>query len=966
WIGGENELASYIGNRLQVYSLKDIQEHPQTHINIIVKDSRGRVWTGLYKDGIVYYDTKERKFHRVGDEASKELDVRCIYEDRDGKIWIGAEQGLYSYSNRRWKEEKAIESQLNDKNIHGILRTKDGNLWIGTFSKGVNILDKDNQPVHAFTTANGFPSNAVNHMTADSKGRIWVATREGLTCFADTAHPESYTHFSIPEGLANTQVRAIQEDRKGNIWISTNGGISRLDEQERKFYNYNHHDGIPMGDFMDGSACITPKGIIHFGSQNGVCHFNPDELSGIREVSPEAITRFVVYNQNTEEKESSLSLPISDRLIELSHGQNTFDISFNVKDYSQSTQVEFAYKLEGLSNEWFNTLSENQVTFRNIPHGNYTFKVKARFRNQVWNEQIDHLHIRIAPPFWLTWYAKLFYFLIIGVIVYMLLSFYKRRLVLESTLKLQKEKEKNIQELNNERLRFFTNITHELRTPLTLILGPLEDLLGDGTLSPKHHKKISIIHNSSLRLLDLINRILEFRKTQTQNRKLAVSRGNIAHLIQEIGLKYKELNLNKSVNYRTEIETEETDMFFDGEVVNMIVDNLMTNAGKYTSEGEICLRLRSVEENQLKYTEISVSDTGHGIAPEALPHIFDRYYQANSEYQASGSGIGLALVKSLADLHEAVLSVESELETGTTFRLRLLTNNTYPNAVHPEKKDEKPQPAIETPETEAATDEQPIILIVEDNADIREYVQSALGEVFEIITASNGKEGLETAQVRIPNVIVSDIMMPVMDGLELCRQLKKDIRTCHIPVVLLTAKDSMQDKETGYAAGADSYLTKPFSANLLHSRINNILETRKLMASLIANNTVPQIQEPAKETQPENKVQPLNRLDNEFLQKVTAIIEENLEKEKLDVSFIAEKMYMSHSTLYRKIKGLTEMSVNEFIRKIKMRKSLELMKDGYGISEIAYILGYSTTSYFRQCFKEEYGMSPSDYLKEKQ
>ena len=309
-------------------------------------------------------------------------------------------------------------------------------------------------------------------------------------------------------------------------------------------------------------------------------------------------------------------------------------------------------------------------------------------------------------------------------------------------------------------------------------------------------------------------------------------------------------------------------------------------------------------------------------------------------------------------MHEGILTVESELEVGTTFSLRLLTNNTYPNASHPEKKESKQQSGIETPEKDTQGDERPIILLVEDNADICEYVQSALGEVFEIITARNGKEGLEIAQKRIPNIIVSDIMMPIMDGLELCRLLKKDILTCHIPVVLLTAKDSLQDKEAGYAAGADSYLTKPFSANLLHSRINNILETRKMIATVVTSNAAQASQE-----EKETDNQPLTRLDNEFLQKVTEIIEKNLGTDKLDIAFIAEKMCMSHSTLYRKIKGLTEMSANEFIRKIKMRKSIELMKDGYSISEIAYTLGFSSSAYFRQCFKDEFGMSPTEYIK---
>ena len=616
--------------------------------------------------------------------------------------------------------------------------------------------------------------------------------------------------------------------------------------------------------------------------------------------------------------------------------------------------------LEGLENAWYSTQGDNQVTFRNIPHGNYVFKVKTRFRNQEWNENAAQLTVVIAPPLWLTWYAKLGYVILFIFALYALLRFYKRKLDLESSLEVERKQSLNKQELNEERLRFYTNITHELRTPLTLILGPLEDLLSDATLSPKHANKISIIHDSATRLLNLINRILEFRKTETQNRKLSVAKGDLGQLVQEVGLRYKELNPNNKVNYHIHIETEDTEIFYDADMITIILDNLMSNAAKYTSEGDITLSLRSVEENQIKYTEISVSDTGHGIDAEALPHIFDRYYQAKSKYQASGSGIGLALVKGLSELHEGILKVESAVDTGTTFTLRLLTENTYPNAIHAQHDmEKKPMDAEETTITDTPTENHPIVLVVEDNADIREYIRSSFTDIYEVITAKDGKEGWELAQVRIPNIIVSDIMMPVMDGIELCKRIKEDMRTSHIPVILLTAKDSLQDKEEGYASGADSYLTKPFSAKLLHSRINNLLETRKKIASLLA----------LADTQPkqESAVSSLNKLDNEFLQKITQIIEENLEMEKMDIAFIADKMCMSHSTLYRKIKGLTDMSANEFIRKVKMRKGVELlMSRQYTISEIAYMIGFSSVAYFRQCFKDEYGMSPSDYVKQKQ
>ena len=844
--------------------------------------------------------------------------------------------------------------------VHGIIRDKNGKLWVGTFGKGVCVFDEDDKKLYNFTTDHSFPSNAVNYMMEDSRKRILVATREGIIIFKDVSQPNVFVSFGAKEGLENTQVRAIQEDHDGYIWISTNGGISRLDEKNKRFYNYNYHDGIPMGDFMDGSTCITPDGTLFFGSQNGACYFNPRELSSPREVSPVTITQFFIYNKQTESRDTRLPVPISNRIVELPYNQNTFNISFNVLDYTQSSQVEFSYMLEGLENAWYSTQGDNQVTFRNIPHGNYVFKVKTRFRNQEWNENAAQLTVVIAPPLWLTWYAKLGYVILFIFALYALLRFYKRKLDLESSLEVERKQSLNKQELNEERLRFYTNITHELRTPLTLILGPLEDLLSDATLSPKHANKISIIHDSATRLLNLINRILEFRKTETQNRKLSVAKGDLGQLVQEVGLRYKELNPNNKVNYHIHIETEDTEIFYDADMITIILDNLMSNAAKYTSEGDITLSLRSVEENQIKYTEISVSDTGHGIDAEALPHIFDLYYQAKSKYQASGSGIGLALVKGLSELHEGILKVESAVDTGTTFTLRLLTENTYPNAIHAQHDmEKKPMDAEETTITDTPTENHPIVLVVEDNADIREYIRSSFTDIYEVITAKDGKEGWELAQARIPNIIVSDIMMPVMDGIELCKRIKEDMRTSHIPVILLTAKDSLQDKEEGYASGADSYLTKPFSAKLLHSRINNLLETRKKIASLLA----------LADTQPkqESAVSSLNKLDNEFLQKITQIIEENLEMEKMDIAFIADKMCMSHSTLYRKIKGLTDMSANEFIRKVKMRKGVELLMSGqYTISEIAYMIGFSSVAYFRQCFKDEYGMSPSDYVKQKQ
>ncbi len=960
-LGGEGEIALYTQAKgWTMVPLPANRRH--THINAIFRDSRGRYWLGTWLEGILVYDGAEVK-HINGKDAD-ELDVRTFSEDADGRIWICTSLGLYTYYNNNLRREDKLNSQLPDLAVCGAFHAPDGKLWVSTSGRGVAVFDRQGRLARHLSTAQGFPTGATNTLKADTRGRILVGTHDGLVIFPDPARADTFQVFGAEAGLKNTSVRAIHEDRDGRLWMSTNGGISSLDEANGKFFNFDYRDGVPQGDFMDNSACLTPDGMLFFGSQEGACRFNPFELATPRKMTPVAITKCYLFAKEDGAADTRVSLPVASGKVTLPKGQSTFVVAFNVPDYAQSPHVEFQYMLEGLEKTWYDMQDGKQVTFRNIAPGRYTFKVRGRFRNGTWDEHTAELKVTIPPPLWRTWYAKTVYILLALLLVYYTARTYTHRLKLESSLEVERRNNRNQQALNNERLRFYTNITHELRTPLTLILGPIEDLLGDATLSPGQTDKLSLIHESAARLLNLVNGLLEFRKTETQNRKLTVARGDLARLVQEVGLRYKELNRNREVTYIINIDTMETQLYFDADMITSILDNLLSNAAKYTRRGTITVTLTSAEEAGLKYTLLSVADTGHGIDAAELPHIFERYYQGKSKYQVAGTGIGLALVKSLVELHEGILEVESKPEVGTTFTLRLITENTYPGAVHLPERDSKAD-AQETggdqePDT-ATADERPLLLVVEDNADIRDYLSRSLSDRYAVITADDGQQGWEAAQTRIPNVIVSDVMMPVMDGFELCKRVKEDMRTSHIPVILLTARDSLRDKEAGYAAKADSYLTKPFSAKLLLSRIENLLEARRRIAMLITargSAAARPIEEPAPA---------LNRLDDEFLHKLTQIIEENLEMDKLDVGFLADKMCMSHSTLYRKIKGLTEVSANEFIRKTKMRKGAELLREGrHTVTEIAYMTGFNSVTYFRQCFKEEYGMTPSEYVKKKE
>lgn len=956
WIGTDGGGINVFdkGKRVAVYK-EETGDLTDNSIQAALCDSEGNLWFGSFMGGVDFYDVKKKSFHQIFPKDKTGEDVRALYEDAE-YVWIGTSNGIYKVRlhDKGIADHYTVENNL----VRCISKDNLNRLWIGTFGGGLGVFDEHFQCVKLFNVTSLFPSNTINTVYMDSQNRMWIGTGEGLVCFP-SSQSWDYKVYRSEEGLSNVHIRAITEDNHGNIWVSTNKGISCLLKDKEVFYNYDHWDNVPMGNFMSGSVAEAKDGTLYFGSINGLCRFNPDQVLEKRESPAAIITEMRIFGplRDTDSNEKVMALEGQSE-VRLSYMQNNFSVTFNIQNYALADQVEYAYMLKGLENSWYTVTDPNNVTFSNIPPGNYCFQVKTRIRNQEWADEIASLDIRIDPPVWLTWWAKLFYILSGVSVLYFILHAYKKKLDMESLYELEKKNHEQEQELNNERLRFYTNITHELRTPLTLILGPLEDMQKSNSLSGKDSQKISVIHQSAIRLLNLISQILEFRKTETQNKKLCVSRDNLAALVHEIGLKYKELNRKPEIDFCLEIEQEDMSLFFDKEVVTIILDNLISNAIKYTEKGTITLGLHQVVRNNIHHTEISVSDTGFGIAPDALPHIFDRYYQEGSEHQASGTGIGLALVKNLVVLHEGEIRVESSLNVESTFYVSLLTDNTYPHVLHADSTEKTSDEKDEKEEnTEPVHSGKRILLIVEDNRDICDYIVESFSDDFEVRTAANGEQGLEQALGCIPDIIVSDIMMPVMNGIVMCRKLKEDLRTSHIPIILLTAKDSLQDKEEGYQVGADSYLTKPFSATLLHSRIHNLLESRKLLAERFNTNSI-LIDKRAAVTES------MNKLDNEFLEKINKLIEDRLSSEKIDIGYLSDAMCMSNSTLYRKMKALTGLSTNEYIRKIKMQYAERLLLEGkYNISEVAFKVGINSTVYFRQCFKDEFGMAPSDYLK---
>jgi len=662
--------------------------------------------------------------------------------------------------------------------------------------------------------------------------------------------------------------------------------------------------------------------------------------------------------------QDSIVSVIGQRQITVDYHHTTFTVLFSVQDYALSHTVEYAYQLEGLNSQW-TLLDDSKVTLHDLPYGHYKLLVRCRLRNQQWSAPTV-MALTMQPPFWLSWWAKTFYALMVVAIVIAAIRLYLRKVRLEYLYTSEKREHQLQQKITEERLQFFTNIAHELRTPLTLILGPLDDMAHHSDIPRDAKHTLAVVFQSAQRLKELIDKLLEFRKTETANKKLQPQYGNLVDCVRDVSLKYEELNRNPNVVITMKASQPEMMMNFDKDVVTIILDNLISNAVKYTDHGRITIEVSGEELKGQQQAVLTVTDTGRGISPEALPHIFDRFYQEKGPHQASGTGIGLALVKNLVALHHGTITVDSEPGRGSVFRVVICGEDSEKLASNTLLKENgETTDAIITHTSEGSGQavlplsggaREGLLLVVEDDQGIREFIASVFSGSFDVRQAKDGEEGWEIAQEAAPDIIISDIMMPRMDGNMLCRKLKDDVRTSHIPVILLTAKDTDADKTEGYNAGADSYLTKPFTAGLLRARVDNLLRQRQQLNDSIAH-TEPDFSVKRKQLQAS-----LQDIDRQFFEKLDHLIEERISGD-VDVSYLAEQLHVSVSTLYRKMKALTGISTNEYIRKYKMQYAEHLLLTGrYSISEVSFMVGMSSPAYFRRCFKDAYGMIPSEYI----
>ena len=899
-------------------------------VRSIASDRFGNYWIGTYDDGLLFRSGRNPGAGKMTSpdafrQAASGFDavpgrsgvaVRDQLED-DSRVWLATDEGVYCVDRARRRVLFLLERKdLQPVDLaRALAKDRSGNLWVGTYGGGLAVYGPQQEVLVKYDGSSGLGSDTVNDLLCDSRGRIWAATTGGLACFSE-GPLRSPVLYAYSDGLPDENIRALAEDAAGNLWMSTNSGVCCL-QGDGNVIPFDARDGLPDGNYYAGAVASLPDGRILFDGTDGTGWVAPEPLLSRRDPPP-------------------VKILTAERELTTDYRNNYMQVRFCVPDYAYSRSVEYAYRILDLDPAWHPCGTE--VEFNHLPYGRHTLHVRARVHTQDWSSDPASAILEIRPPFWLAWWARVLYFLLVlgamaagGIYLF-------RRQARKNRERLQQEQLLQERRVDEEQMLFYTNITHELRTPLTLILGPLEDLSADDAIPAPARRRIGKVEQSAKQLLGLVNQILEFRQTETRNRRLNVSYGDFSRCVSEIGERFRDLSADKSVSFALSVEPE-VRMWYDREAVTIILNNLLSNARKYTASGSVILSLKRQDDKVV----VSVTDTGCGISAEDLPHIFERYYRVGGQNRASGTGIGLALVKNLCDLHHAELEVSSTPGEGSEFRLLFDPQEDYPEAVRI-----GPAPVAEEPEPEPQEEPGKVrILVVEDNTDILDYIQESLAPDYTVLRAVNGREGLKTAVREIPDIIVSDIMMPVMDGIDLCKAIRQDVRTSHIPVVLLTAKGSVEARTEGYEVGADSYLVKPFNKTLLLSRIHNLLEKRDRMKQQVSES---------------GTAVELSPVDNQFLARYTRFVEEHLGDEKIDIASLASEFAMSQSTLYRKVKAVAGISPNELIRNIRLSKAAELLeRTDQTIAEIAWTTGFGSPVYFRSCFKERYGKTPSEY-----
>jgi signal transduction histidine kinase/ligand-binding sensor domain-containing protein/DNA-binding response OmpR family regulator len=941
----------------------------------LIRVKNNKASTGQYE--LFIPDTKNAK-----SISGKKINV--IVKDSSGRIWVGTQENGLSYISGFDKANKplfknylpayGVKGALQNERVSCMLVDSKKRLWIGTY-KGLHLYDPVSDNFRFYTQTGelnySISNNTILCLAEDQAGNIWAGTQYGLNKISGLEGDKlKVSIYTTKEGLPNDYIHAVIPDNKDNIWASTNKGIIRISGKDKSIAVFDKRDGIQSDMFSENASY---KGLLNqffFGGVEGLTYFNPDSITINKFSPPVYFTNLRINNKPFEFGQQKGDSALLDRPfyetpnITLTHRENIIAIEFAALDFRAPDKNEYMYMLEGFNKDWVYAGNNRLVSFTNLNPGNYSLKVKATNSDKIWSEVPYALNIKVLPPPWKTWWAYSIYIALFIFLLWLTRYFGLKQAALRNQLALTRLARQQENELADFKERLFTNISHEFRTPLTLILGPVDDMLNRRKMDTFIERGLRLIQKQSRRMLRMVNQLLDYQKAEAGSLKLTIQPGEIISFCRDIFIGFNDEAERRGIHYTFNTSEKYFSYSFDHNKLEIILFNILANAFKFTPNGEnISLGIHKAKNGSC---EIVIQDTGRGIPSDELNSIFDRFYRGkgNDATTISGTGIGLSFVKELTELHGGTIVAESDGIKGSLFKIvlppvennEIVATSVFDPSHNFEQKDEETIKSV-TMQTENEQlpyePEQSIILVVEDDADIQQYVSDILSPSFKVMTAANGKEGIEKALEIIPDVIVSDIMMPEIDGIELCKTLKSHKDTSHIPIILLTALTDMSHHVQGIREGADVYLPKPFNSQLLLVHIHNLINSRNKLKELYA-----------KKVFLGSGNFEIQSFEEEFLFKVMKIVEDNIPNTNFSSDELAGLMYMSRSTFYRKLKAVTGMSGNEFIRTARLNFAVKLLESGkYSVTDAAYESGFNDIKYFRKRFQDQFGVSPSDYKK---
>lgn len=952
------------------------------HLSILAMEKKAtEIWIGTYLNGLFILNTQTGQCQQLKAGTSSSSisgnDIFCLKVDSKGNVWIGTNgEGITCYDDKRkvFIHHNSSQTGKSDIPLNGYIRAieedRQGNIWIGSSGSGIAVYNPLTGSSKILNKVNSvLPSDNITALFSGHDGIVWIGTAGGgLTRYSENG---SMVSFSEENGLSNGVVYKILEDQNRKIWLTTNKGISSFDPATEKFKNYSRYNGIQRSPFVLGAGLKLGDGRLFFGGTDGFNYFDPQTLHANKSVPKVVLTDLKISNQSVQPAENA---PIDQHIsiakeIQLDYKQN-FSLSFVALNFSSPHENRYFYQLENFDRDWNKVGQSTTAVYTNLDPGEYVFKVKAASDAGEWTTPVSSIKITVRPPFWLTYYAYALYLLATVSILLLIrhrgiqklkgrFAIEQERLQVQQLIEQERRESERLHEFDQMKIKFLTNLSHEFRTPISLIMGPVQQLIQQETNSPRN-RQLQMVKRNARRLLNLVNQLLDFRNIKEREQKLQATEGDFIAFAREVAESFKDLADQKAINFTFQSHISTYFSFFDHNKIERILFNLLSNAFKFTLEGgEVCLEIKAL--NNREGLEVRLADSGIGMEEDIKEKIFDRFFQIETQDAVlnQGSGIGLSIAKEFVKMHGGTIEVQSIAGKGSTFILHFPFGRMEEDQLMDEEGEGelavKGDFAEEYAEDMIPDPVRPVILLVEDNDDFRFYLKDNLKTFYQVVEASNGKEGWKKVLAAHPQLVVSDISMPHVSGIELCRKIKADKRTNHIPIMLLTALTGEENQLIGLETGASDYMTKPFSFEILHVKIRNLLTLNQQLKSTYRKQL--------KVVPPDVKVASEHE---KLLGKVLEYIESNLTHANLSVEDLSRHVGMSRGSLYTKILELTGETPVEFIRSVKLDKAAILLeKSDLNVAQVCYSVGFSTPNYFARAFKVRFHMLPSEYINQK-